>query len=102
MPRKLNIFSNGGFIEFDSGTFDDWCVYITKPSGERFAPTDSQYFSRMDKLGKKHGSHSIYDDFVVIFNRTTMDVNPEIFQLIENLSHFYKKDALEIEIWFNV
>ena len=102
MPKKLNTFPNGGFIEFDTGSFDDWCVYVTKPNSERFAPSDIQYFSRLKKLGKKHGSKKIYDDFVVIFNRTKAETDPDIFQLISLLSRNYENDQLEIEIWFNV
>ncbi len=102
MPKKLNTFSNGGFIEFDRGSFDDWCVYVTKSNGERFAPTDIQYFTRLKKLGEKRGYQKIYDDFVVIFNRTTAETDPGIFKLISYLSRNYKEDQLEIEIWFNV
>jgi hypothetical protein len=100
--QKLNTFSNKGFIEFDSGSFDDWCVYVTKPNGERFAPTDVQYFSRLQKLGKKHGHQKIYDDFVVIFNRTTKKPEQKVFKLIRDLSADYGSDSLEIEIWFSV
>ncbi len=102
MPHKLNQFSNGGFIEFDKGSFDGWCVYVTKPGGERFAPTDVQYFSRLKKLGNKYGAQKIYDDFVVIYNRTTKKPEPDVFTLIFLLCHFYGADALEMEIWFNV
>ena len=102
MPQKINIFSNDGFIEFDAGSFDNWCVYITKPGGERFAPTDVQYFSRLKKLGEKYGHRKIYDDFVVIFNRTFKNIDPAVFDLISVLSKFYEDDSLEIEIWFNV
>ena len=102
MPQKLNQFSNGGIIEFDKGSFDDWCVYVTKPNGERFAPTDLHYFSRLKKLGEKYGAQKIYDDFVVIFNRTTAKPKPEVFALISLLCRFYETDALEMEIWFNV
>jgi len=102
MSQKLNQFSNGGIIEFDKGTFDDWCVFVTKPSGERFAPSDLQYFSRLKKLGNKYGSQKIYDDFVVVYNRTTAKPEPDVFALISLLSRIYGNDALEIEIWFNV
>ena len=102
MPRKIYQFSNGGSIEFDSGNFDNWCVYVIRPNGERFAPKDIQYFSRLKKLGKVYGCDIIYDDFVIIYNRTTNKINPDVFTLIENLSSFYKKDALEMEIWFSV
>jgi hypothetical protein len=102
MPRKLNTFRNGGYIEFDTGVFDDWCVYVTKPNGNRFAPTDVQYLSRLKKLAKKYTPGKIYDDFVQIFDRTSPKINPEVFQFITNVSKFYQEDALEIEIWFNV
>ena len=102
MPQRLNNFSNGGFIEFDNGKFDNWCVFVSKPNGERFAPTDLHYFSRIKKLAKKYGSQKIYDDFVVIFNRTTKKIDPVIFELIMSLSKYYNEDAVEIEVWFNV
>jgi len=102
MPQIINTFSNGGKIEFDTGNFDNWCVFITKPTGERFAPTDVHYFSRLKKLGEKHGSKKIYDDFVVIFNRTTKNIETVIFELILSLSKNYKEDSVEIEIWYNV
>ena len=102
MPRKLNQFGNGGIIEFDKGSFDEWCVYVTKSNGERFAPSDLQYFSRLKKLGEKHKAQKIYDDFVVIYNRTTIKPEPDVFALISLLSRSYGTDALEIEIWFNV
>ncbi len=102
MPQIINNFSNGGVIEFDTGNFDNWCVFVIKPSGERFAPTDVHYFSRLKELGKKHGCRKIYDDFVVIFNRTTKNIDPVIFNLILSLSENYIEDSAEIEIWLNV
>ncbi|MCF6357429.1 MAG: hypothetical protein L3J54_06430 [Draconibacterium sp.] len=102
MSQKINSFSGGGYIEFDTGNFDDWCVFVTKPDGERFAPTDVHYFSRMQKLGSKYGSQKIYDDFVVIFNRTSKNTDPLVFKLISTLCEYYKNDSREIEIWFNV
>jgi hypothetical protein len=102
MPQKLNSFSNGGFIEFDSGCFDGWCVFVTTTGSKRFAPTDVQYFARLKKLSEKFGPQKIYDDFVVIFNRTTKVVEPKVFELITVLSRFYDADAAEIELWLNV
>jgi len=102
MPQKLNKFSNGGFIEFDSGCFDKWCVFVTNSNGERFAPTDTHYFSRLFILGEKYGHQKIYDDFVVIFNRTTKIIDSNVFDLILTLSKNYKSDFLEMETWLNV
>lgn len=102
MPQLLNRFSNGSKIEFDEGCFDKWCVFVRKANGERFAPLDTQYFSRLKKLGEKYGPQNICDDFVVIYNRTTKEVNPEVFELIKVMSKNYGDDSLEIEIWFSV
>ena len=102
MSQKLNSFSNGGFIEFDSGCFDGWCVFVTLPGRQRFAPADVQYFTRLKELGEKFGPQKIYDDFVVIYNRTTKNVDSKVFELIAALSRFYETDALEMELWLNV
>jgi hypothetical protein len=102
MVRKINQFSHGGFIEFDKGSFDNWCVYVTRANGERFAPTDIQYFSRLKTLAKKHKTRVIYDDFVAIYNRTGPEVDKNVLELISVLSRHYGKDTLEMEIWFNV
>jgi hypothetical protein len=102
MPQKLNSFSNGGFIEFDSGCFDDWCVFVTLPGKERFAPTDVHYFTRLKLLGEKFGPQKIYDDFVVIYNRTSKNVDSKVFELIAVLSRFYNSDGVEMELWMNV
>lgn len=102
MPRRINQFSNGGFIEFDTGSFDEWCVYVTRANGKRFAPSDLWYFSRLEKLSRFYGRQTIYDDFIVIYNRTTKTIEPEVFELIAALSQSYRNDSLEIEIWLNV
>ena len=102
MPDLINTFNNGGKIEFDTGCFDEWCVYVTKPNGERFAPGDIQYFNRLKKLSERYGAEKIYDDFVVIYNRTTKSVNPIVLKLIFLLSDYYSDDKVEMEIWLNV
>jgi hypothetical protein len=102
MPRKLNSFSSGGFIEFDSGCFDDWCVFVSKPGTKRFAPSDVEYFRRLKEIGEKSGPQKIYDDFVVIYNRTSKNIDPKVFDLIFSLSKFYNEDSQEMEQWFSV
>jgi hypothetical protein len=102
MPKRINQFSHGGFIEFDRGKFDDWCVFVTRANGERFAPTDVQYFSRLKKLSEIYGTSQIYTDFLTIYNRTNAVINDDVLKLIALLSQHYKNDILEIEIWFNV
>jgi len=102
MPRRINQFSNGGFIEFDTGSFDEWCVYVIRANGKRFAPSDLWYFTRLEELARKYGTQAIYDDFIVIYNRTSKQVESRVFELISVLSHSYGNDSLEMEIWLNV
>ena len=102
MPGKINQFSHGGFIEFGKGSFDEWCVFVTRANGERFAPTDIQYFSRLKTLAKTHGSQKIYTDFVTIYNRTGPEIKNDVLELMAVLSRHYGNDSLELEIWFNV
>lgn len=102
MSRKINDLSNGGFIEFDSGCFDGWCVFVNKPGTKRFAPTDVQYFRRIKEISEKFGTQKVYDDFVVIYNRTTKNIDTKVFDLILSLSRFYGAHTTEIEQWFNV
>jgi hypothetical protein len=102
MAQKINQFRNGGWIEFDDGKFDKWCVYVTLYGQERFAPSDLHYFTRLKNLGDIHSHRKIYDDFVVIFNRTGTDINSVILSLIKVLSESYGNDTFEMEIWFNV
>ena len=102
MSTKLNNFVNGGFIEFDSGCFDGWCVFVTMPEKQRFAPTDVQYFSRLKVIGENFGPQKIYDDFVVIYNRTSKNVDSNVFNLILALSKTYNEFAEEMELWLNV
>ena len=102
MSRKINHFSNGGFIEFDSGYFDGWCVFVTMPGGKRFAPTDIEYFTQIKEIGDKFATQKVYDDFVVIYNRTTKNVEPKVFELILALSRFYENASTEFEMCFNI
>ena len=102
MPNKINDLSSGGFIEFDAGCFDGWCVFVTKPGFNRFAPTDVQYFTRIKEISEKFGPQKVFDDFVVMYNRTTKTIDPNVFDLILALSKFYDDDAAEMELWFNV
>ena len=45
MERKIKEFSNGTYLSFDTGYFDDWCVYLTNRNGRRYSPKDSDYFT---------------------------------------------------------
>lgn len=87
-------------IEFDKGRIDDWCVYITYPDGRKVAPTDLQYFSRLQKLALIHSPVVIYNHFVLAYELTTSTADMSVVNLIKQISDFYAQDAGEIELWF--
>lgn len=102
MGQLIKKFADGSFLEYDKGSFDDWCVYLTRPGIERYAPRDYQYFQRLIKYGEKYGNNKVYDDFVAIYGLTTKQIGNEILDFIEVLSENYGEDALDVEIDFTI
>ena len=95
-------FSDGSFLEFAPGKFDDWCVYLTRPNQERYAPRDEIYFFDLLQYGNVHGAKNIYDDFVSIYDLATTDLDNAVFDHIHSISSKYGDDALEIEILYAI
>lgn len=102
MSRLIKEIRDGSIVEFDRGSFDDWCVYLTRPNETKFAPKDIQYFTELKNLGMEYGSEKIYNDFVKIYQKTTNTINENVNELITELSLTYKDDSLIIDVWFSV
>lgn len=101
-PVPFKVFSDESIIEFDTGRFDDWCVYLRRPSQARFAPRDNWYFSELVRLGEIHGHASIYADFVQIYDHTAKKKNPKLLDGITRLTAKYNADALLIDILLSI
>lgn len=78
---KAVIFSDGSFLEFAQGTFDDWCVFLTRPGQKRYAPRDEIYFAELLQYGNKHGTQNIYDDFISIYEMADTSLK-EVFLIL--------------------
>ena len=102
MGSLIKIINERNLIEFDQGKFDSWCVYLTRPNKQRYAPKDAEYFSILKNLGEIYGSGKIYDDFLKFYELTTSSLDPKVLSLISSLSKRYAKDTEEFEIWFTV
>ena len=96
--KKEDLF----IIEFDRGSFDDWCVFLTEPGNQKYAPKDIEYFSFLQQLGNIHGHAKIYNDFIKIYEQTDKSVNQSVLSLIHSISLTYRTDANETEKWFTV
>jgi hypothetical protein len=95
-------FKDNSILEFSSGKFDDWCVYRTLSTGEKYAPKDPDYFNEFICLAKIYGSKKIYDDFVKIYDKTSSNIDSDVLNLISLLSKEYTKNVIEIEILFTI
>ena len=102
MKRLIKLVDSLIPVEFDTGTFDDWCVYITTPKSGRFAPTDLFYFGRLKALAQKHSYESIYTDFVEVYERTGPSLDYSILADITRLAGKYGSNAVEMDVWLTV
>lgn len=102
MRTLIKRISNGSIIEFDSGSFDDWCVYLSRTGERRFAPKDIQYFTEIQNYAKKYTSNKIYNDFVKIYDITSSDIKKDVLDKITDISNHYDEDSINIDIWFTV
>jgi hypothetical protein len=101
MPRLIKTFTDGSRIEYDTGNFDGWCVYVIE-NNQRNAPKDEEYFGELQALSRIYPGQQIYDDFVRIYNETNSTISPHVLRLIEELSARYQTDALHIEKLFTI
>ncbi|HEX8460302.1 MAG TPA: hypothetical protein VF623_02685 [Segetibacter sp.] len=89
-------------VEFDNGTFDNWCVYLTRGGEIRYAPKDTEYFAILKSFGKRYGNKKLYEDFVAFYEPTSKTINPAVLNQITILADKYTPDAEELDIWFTV
>ncbi|MFN0032534.1 MAG: DUF7004 family protein [Flavobacteriales bacterium] len=102
MSRIVSIIKQKHLIEFDRGRIDDWCVYLTLQGQRRYAPKDSEYFSRLFELGSTYSHDHIYTDFVRIYEVTDAYINAQVIQLISALAAAYGIDAEEMEVLLTI
>lgn len=96
-------FEDGTIIEQGRGRFDDYCVYLTRPGQGKHAPKDAEYFSFFIEKSRKYSSEKIYGDYVSIYEKTTNQIDYEIFEEIEEISMSYdEEDKLDFYVWYSV
>ena len=42
---EIRNYEDGTIIEQGRGKFDDYCVFLTRPEQDTYAPKDTEYFS---------------------------------------------------------
>lgn len=102
MATQIKTISDGSIIEFDSGSFDEWCVYLKRNGENRIAPRDVQYFAELQGLAKKYTSKKLYDDFLRIYSATDSKINEQVLNRITQISKDYGEDEIIVDIWLTV
>jgi len=96
-------FPDGSFLEYDRGSFDDWCVYYTSPAGQRRPPRDIHYFQILKDLARKYGRDRVYADYVSIYDVTGKKVEAQVLQMIARIASRYDAgDALLVDKLFTI
>mgnify|MGYP000128961904 FL=1 len=105
MSRLIKEIRDGSIVEFDRGVFDDWCVYLSRPNENKFAPKDIQYFTELKNLGEKYGNEKVYNDFVKFYQKTTNTINKNVNELITELSirnYVIGRRPVKVMTWSNL
>ena len=105
MSRLIKEIRDGRIVEFDRGVFDDWCVYLSRPNENKFAPKDIQYFTELKNLGEKYGNEKVYNDFVKFYQKTTNTINKNVNELITELSirnYVIGRRPVKVMTWSNL
>ena len=77
--RLITKFSNGSYLEYVKGRFDNWCIYKVS-NHTRHAIRDLEVFNQILSCVKTVNSKNLYGDFIDIYSKTTADFNPGIIK----------------------
>ena len=102
MGQLIKRFSNGSFLEYDRGSFDDWCVFFTDASGNRKPPRDTEYFTQLQLLAEQFGTEKVYGDYVSIYDMTGKEVSNNVLDRISILSKSYGTNAIQVDTIFSI
>lgn len=102
MERLIKLFSDGSKLFFDKGVFDEWCVYMQHSGAPKYAPTDVQYFGRLQQYASTFGAKVVYADFLEIYEQTKKSVSAEVLAYITELSAKYGNDSTLVEMDFTI
>src|SRR5690554_802682 len=103
MPRLIKQLQNNRSVIFDSGKFDDWCVYVVESNGSKKAPFDETYFSDLHQISQSYPNNKVYNDFVKIYERTTRTIENGVLTLIDEIVAIYNLEhKIIVEQWLTV
>lgn len=103
MPTLIKQLFYDRRVIFDTGSFDEWCVYIVEKNGTKKAPFDVEYFTDLKIISEYYGHNKVYNDFVSIYKLTNKSIDQNVLNLIDDIVCTYEPQFYElIEQWFTV
>tara|TARA_R110001583_G_scaffold114863_1_gene265273 strand:- start:3195 stop:3683 length:489 start_codon:yes stop_codon:yes gene_type:complete len=103
MERLIKNLANNRKVIFDSGSFDEYCVYVVEQNGNRKAPFDVTYFTDLKAIATHYQANKVYNDFVRINHLTSKVIDPIAITLIDSIVNTYQPQHIVIvEQWFTV
>lgn len=84
---------------FDKGNFDNYCVYFMTPQG-RLPLKDVDYFGKLKKYANLY-KDKVYNDFVLIYNKTTNQIEQSVLDYITQISNSYQ-ESYSLDVIFTV
>jgi hypothetical protein len=103
MGTLVKNLSDSRQVIFDTGGFDDWCVYILESNGYRKAPRDIEYFADFQQISNHYPQDKVYQDFIAIYDRTTNEISPKTLDTIDERVNTYQPEHQKLmEQWLSV
>ncbi len=102
MGRIIKEFTDGSYLEYDRGKFDDWCVYLSRPGKGRKPPLDTEYFKQMREFAEEYDTEVLYNDFVEVYDLVKKEVYEDDLNAISEIAEAYGGDSVEIDIIFTI
>ena len=96
----MKVFSDGSRIEFASGAFDNWCVFLSRPNARRHAPFDRDYFATVQGLANRHGADYLWKIFVRLCERTSREPDVEVLNGLSEVALRFGSDSVDFDIAF--
>ena len=100
--NKIKDFNNGCSLIYDSGKFDDWCIFYLTEDGRKIPPLDTEYFKGLLDLSRVYGVEKVYNDFKTVFYLAGKQIREEALKEIENLSITYDNYKFNAEGIFTI
>lgn len=103
MGEKIREFNDGSVLEYNRGSFDEWCVFLTRPGQIAKPPRDIDYFNQIVDYGRHYGNDKVYTDYCKIYDVTEKSIDSGVFKLIDDIASGYDNEhSLEVAIVFSV